>query len=101
MAVDLFAFSGNASQVWEMPVAGGQSGGRKRMRSAPSSSSSAHPRALAAVQAAQYVPLATRTLDFYAAHYPNRSDDGKLLLWPTQVGRRLSAPHLAAPHVSL
>ncbi len=37
-------------------------------------------------QAARYIPLATKTLDFYAAHYPNRSTDGNMLIWPTQVG---------------
>jgi len=35
--------------------------------------------------AAKYVPIATKTLDFYAAHYPNRSADGKMVIWPTQV----------------
>lgn len=35
--------------------------------------------------AARYIPIATATLDFYSSHYPNRTADGKLLLWPTQV----------------
>ena len=38
-----------------------------------------------AAAAARYIPIATETLDFFASHYPNRTADGKLLLWPTQV----------------
>jgi hypothetical protein len=36
-------------------------------------------------QAQRYVPIATNTLDFIATFYKNRSADGKLLIWPTQV----------------
>lgn len=38
-----------------------------------------------AAAAAKYIPIATRTLDFYLAHYPNRTADGKMIIWPTQV----------------
>ena len=33
----------------------------------------------------RYIPFATNYVDFYASHYTNRSADGRLLLWPTQV----------------
>ena len=36
-------------------------------------------------QAQKYVPIATNTLDFIATFYKNRSADGKMLIWPTQV----------------
>ncbi len=36
-------------------------------------------------QAQQYVPIATSALDFIATFYKNRSADGKMLIWPTQV----------------
>jgi hypothetical protein len=35
--------------------------------------------------AAPFIPIATAALDFYASHYRNRSADGTLLMWPTQV----------------
>ena len=37
--------------------------------------------------AAKYVPIATHALDFYISHYHNRTADGKLVIWPTQVRR--------------
>ena len=36
-------------------------------------------------QAQKYVPIATNTLDFIASFYKNRSADGKMIIWPTQV----------------
>lgn len=38
-----------------------------------------------AAAAAVYIPLATKTLDFYMGHYANRTADGTFVLWPTQV----------------
>jgi len=35
--------------------------------------------------AARYVPIATLSLDFYESHYANRTADGQLIIWPTQV----------------
>ena len=37
------------------------------------------------VNSARYVPFATSYVDFYASHYRNRTADGRLMLWPTQV----------------
>jgi hypothetical protein len=34
---------------------------------------------------ARYIPFATNYVDFYASHYTNRSEDGKLIIWPSQV----------------
>ena len=34
---------------------------------------------------ARYIPFATNYVDFYASHYTNRSEDGKLKIWPSQV----------------
>jgi hypothetical protein len=33
----------------------------------------------------QYLPLVTETADFFLQHYPNRTDDGQYVFWPTQV----------------
>lgn len=34
---------------------------------------------------ARYIPFATAYADFYGSHYPNRTADGKLMIWPSQV----------------
>jgi len=34
---------------------------------------------------ARYIPFATSYVDFYASHFPNRTQDGKLMIWPSQV----------------
>ena len=36
-------------------------------------------------QAERFVPIATNALDFIATFYRNRSADGRMLIWPTQV----------------
>jgi hypothetical protein len=36
-------------------------------------------------QAQRYVPIATSALDFISTFYKNRSADGRMLIWPTQV----------------
>jgi hypothetical protein len=33
----------------------------------------------------KYLPLVTETADFFLQHYPNRTDDGQYVFWPTQV----------------
>lgn len=33
----------------------------------------------------QYLPIATLALDFFRQHYPNRTNDGKIVVWPTQA----------------
>ena len=35
--------------------------------------------------ARRYVPIATLSLDFFMTHFFNRTEDGKLVLWPSQV----------------
>lgn len=42
-------------------------------------------RTLNATAAAPYVEIAKQTLAWYMSHYPNRTSDGNLMLWPTQV----------------
>jgi len=34
---------------------------------------------------ARYIPFATGYVDFYASHFPNRTADGRLMIWPAQV----------------
>ena len=34
---------------------------------------------------ARYIPFATSYVDFYASHFPNRTQDGRLMIWPSQV----------------
>lgn len=35
---------------------------------------------------ATYLPLATLAIDFVSQHYPNRTAEGQLVIWPTQSG---------------
>eukprot|EP00047_Mylnosiga_fluctuans_P009520 m.263358 g.263358 ORF g.263358 m.263358 type:complete len:1042 (+) comp26666_c0_seq1:28-3153(+) len=32
-----------------------------------------------------YLPIATLAMDFFMQHYPNRTSDGKVVVWPTQA----------------
>ena len=34
---------------------------------------------------ARYIPFATEYVDFYSSHYRNRTEDGRLMIWPAQV----------------
>lgn len=34
---------------------------------------------------AKYLPIATNYVDFYASHFRNRTADGRLMIWPSQV----------------
>ena len=40
---------------------------------------------LDASQSARYIPIATNYADFYASHFKNRTSDGRLMIWPSQV----------------
>ena len=33
----------------------------------------------------KYLPLATLTVDFFRQHYVNRTEDGRVVVWPTQA----------------
>jgi hypothetical protein len=35
--------------------------------------------------AARYIPIATHSLDFFMTHFLNRTADGNLMIWPSQV----------------
>ena len=49
-----------------------------------------------ATLAAPYIPIATGVLEFYMSHYQNRSEDGTVMFWPTQV--RLSSTVFIGSH---
>ena len=40
---------------------------------------------LDAAGAAKYIPIASNYVDFFASHYRNRTADGRLMIWPSQV----------------